>query len=616
MIVMRIFIVIIACLCITHAHANLADHELQTLLAGKSVLTFKNLTELPDHYLKQSEYDEAPAKHNFMLKAIAKSLQLRDYHNANKLIFMMQEEKMAQDQHVLMLMLTAKLAIMKNENDAALAILSDISTKISHSLALVKHRLIAIAYLKNQDYILSLKERMKIDKMLLSEKAKFGNNKLIWELLNSTPNNAIDTALHSRQSTPVQAWLELASIRKAQNPDPLQAQEDLHLWQKKYKKHPGQNFVNKKLTPAKPTYNNHASSATIALLLPQHGKLSKTADHIQKGFLAAYYDAQKRQGYQPKIQVFDSSNDINNAYRDAVNSGASVIVGPLSKNNIHHLMKNRRTPLPVTTLALNYMANQNYTLPNFFQFGLSPRDEAKQAAERANLDNHINAFMITSAKAWGQNVAKTFEEEWHRLGGNIVEKVTVDTATPLKDTFKDLMKSEEAKQSEKLALENPDNSDTEDRMYDFERRHDIDFIFLAIEPELARQIVPLLKFYYAGDVPVYAISVVYNDDSADNYDLDGIFICDMPWLISKTIKARRARKKIAAYWSNHFGQPARLYAYGIDSYHLATYLIKHPQSTNVSLAGITGNLYSSPENRIFRQLPWAKLKNGKANIID
>lgn len=57
-------------------------------------------------------------------------------------------------------------------------------------------------------------------------------------------------------------------------------------------------------------------------------------------------------------------------------TGASIVVGPLLKNNVEALMKSN-TPLNV--LALNQPETVR-SFPNICYFALSPEDEARDAA--------------------------------------------------------------------------------------------------------------------------------------------------------------------------------------------------------------------------------------------
>ena len=72
-------------------------------------------------------------------------------------------------------------------------------------------------------------------------------------------------------------------------------------------------------------------------------------------------------------------------------------------------MNKYRHTMPVTTLSLNYVVDSDDYSNNMIQFGLSPRDEARQVAERAHMHNLSNVIVITSAKPWGKQVTQVFE---------------------------------------------------------------------------------------------------------------------------------------------------------------------------------------------------------------
>ncbi|MCW8922317.1 MAG: penicillin-binding protein activator, partial [Gammaproteobacteria bacterium] len=60
----------------------------------------------------------------------------------------------------------------------------------------------------------------------------------------------------------------------------------------------------------------------------------------------------------------------------------------------------------------------------------------------------------------------------------------------------------------------------------------------------------------------------------------------------------------------------RLFALGIDSYHILynlNLLSKYPYAR---FAGQTGNIYMDENNRLHRELLWAKFRRGSARYID
>ncbi|WP_280522018.1 penicillin-binding protein activator [Candidatus Coxiella mudrowiae] len=64
------------------------------------------------------------------------------------------------------------------------------------------------------------------------------------------------------------------------------------------------------------------------------------------------------------------------------------------------------------------------------------------------------------------------------------------------------------------------------------RREDFDTIFLVANSRQERQIIPLLRFYYADDVSIYATSAIYSPSVIIDYDLDGMIFDDMPWVLA------------------------------------------------------------------------------------
>jgi uncharacterized protein len=59
----------------------------------------------------------------------------------------------------------------------------------------------------------------------------------------------------------------------------------------------------------------------------------------------------------------------------------------------------------------------------------------------------------------------------------------------------------------------------------------VDFIFLAARPSEALLIRPQLRFHYAGTLPIYATSSIYDPARSDNAELDGVLFADMPWRV-------------------------------------------------------------------------------------
>lgn len=343
----------------------------------------------------------------------------------------------------------------------------------------------------------------------------------------------------------------------------------------------------------------------VALLLPLQGQYAASAQAIRNGFLAAYYNQKQQNPNTPQVTVLDtSSQDVRSVYQQAINNGATFVVGPLTKNQVQELASQNLT---VSTLALNTLDSQR-TPSNMYLFSLSPQDETQQIAARAREDGHERAIIIAPNTPWGQSVASSFAAAWQSAHGQIADTLMFNKQQDLASSMgsllhvdKDVVTSQGFKkvQEENIPL-------------DQLRRQDFDMVFMAASPQQARLIKPLLTFYFAGQIPVYATSTVYTGRPSpqNDRDLNGVMFCDMPWVLDSSSQLPPGigsiQSRVATLWPG--GSNSKLYAMGVDSYFLMNDL--HGLSGSNAYDGATGDLYLGPDRQIHRKLQWAKIENG------
>jgi outer membrane PBP1 activator LpoA protein len=266
----------------------------------------------------------------------------------------------------------------------------------------------------------------------------------------------------------------------------------------------------------------------------------------------------------------------------------------LTKPDVQTIAKMGELPAP--TLALNYLDPHQAAPAQLYQFGLSPLDEARQAAALARQNGAQSALIIAPDNNWGATVAQGFQNQWQALGGNVADTLFFTGAIPAwAAQIRDFLRF---KQSDKNTPPN--------------RRQDFDVIFLAADPHAARQIRPLLKFYSAGNVPVYATSLIYSgapQPALDN-DLNGIVFCDVPWILNKRTALATLRQRLALFWPLDFRQNIRLYALGVDAYYLAEQLSRLAISPAKNFAGATGVLSLNDQQRMVRKLTCMQFRAG------
>lgn len=329
----------------------------------------------------------------------------------------------------------------------------------------------------------------------------------------------------------------------------------------------------------------------VALLLPLQGNLGNAGQAIRDGFMSMYYQTLAKDKNPPVIKIYNTADgrSINTIYQQAISEGAKVVIGPLDKASVADLQNAGNFPVP--TIALNDTTNQQ-PIQNLYQFGLSPLDEARQVADKAAADGHHQALLIYPQGAWGQAIAQTLTKRWEKEGGTIVDSLAVSDNDPA--------------MSQKIAKLL--------QVHDGVPRHDMDVIFLIASPITAREIKPLLKFYFVDNVPVYGASLLYTGLSHPNNDLDlnGVQFCDMPFVLDSTGPWAKARAQWLSTWPVALQSYVRLFALGMDAELLSAHLNDLGASPQQGLPGATGTLYRDSANHIWRQLKWATFVNGQA----
>ena len=357
---------------------------------------------------------------------------------------------------------------------------------------------------------------------------------------------------------------------------------------------------------------DHPSPKHIAVLLPLSGPTAAPAQAVLNGFLAAYYASQNgATAPLPVIKIYDSTANVLQDYQQAILDGADFVVGPLTKANVQLLLE--KADIKVPTLALNYSVKDQRPPSNFYQFALSPESDAQAIAQRANQQGYHHAITLTPEGQWGTNVVNAFNQQWQQDGGSIVAAMAFTIDDSLSDSISTLLNTDQST----ARRDNLQWLLKEKIAFTPRRRQDVDMIFLNALPTQAQQVLPLLRFYYAGDLPIYATSQIYNGTPNPQHDkdLDGIQFPIMPWAIDPTPDAFALRQQLQHLWGVNFKQYSLLYAFGADAYTLTTHLAAFRHLAQYGLAGNTGVLYLGAHQHIERHLQWAKFENGIPVLI-
>ncbi|MEE4145015.1 MAG: penicillin-binding protein activator [Halieaceae bacterium] len=423
----------------------------------------------------------------------------------------------------------------------------------------------------------------------------------IWQDLQRIDTEQLEQAAGAAVDARWQVWLELALLTRA----PLAAQlQSLPLWLQTNPQHPAANPL-----PGGLGYllNPPPGTQKVALILPLSGRLAAAGRAVRDGYLAGYYAA--RESGSPPMDVMvldqDAYGSASAAYDAALAQGASIVVGPLSKEAVAELSSRPDRTVPV--LALNRLDAEEITAPGssaLVQFALAPEDEARDVARLAFGQGARTALILRPAGDWGSKVAEALIERWQELGGHIANSVTYNDREDYSDSVKEALG---IPASEQRAQEIRDILGAK-LEFNARRRQDVDVIFLlSSNGAEARSLKPLLAFHYAASVPVYAISSIYSGvpDPRDR-DLDGVRFVEMPWLLGGSAGLKTA---IAA-GNTGSDSYTRLNALGADAYLLQSQFLRLQAGADALFRGSTGLLSMDPQLRIERDLVLVKFDDG------
>jgi outer membrane PBP1 activator LpoA protein len=347
------------------------------------------------------------------------------------------------------------------------------------------------------------------------------------------------------------------------------------------------------------------SAPHIALMLPLSGRTSAPAAQIRDGFMTAYY--QLPANARPRLRVYDTATaSIAESIAKAAAAGAEFVVGPLTREEVtasSELMSNRP---PI--LALNFLPPDKPAPERYYQFALSPEDDARAVARYIGATDKRRGVVLVPEGDWGARVAAAFEEELRAAGGYVLGTASYNAAErDYRASIMNVLRTDDSTTRElrvqaaigqKLSTDHPPR-----------RRADIQFIFAPVAPNqftTARLLRPQLRFHFAGDIPTYTLGDAYEPHPTANQEIDGVMFPDMPWMLGDAGLSAEVHEAARAF-SDSPARRGRLFAFGYDAFRIATSL---QRGQPVNPQGLTGTLSIDAQGRVRRDLEWVRIKGG------
>ncbi len=308
-----------------------------------------------------------------------------------------------------------------------------------------------------------------------------------------------------------------------------------------------------------------------------------------------------------ELKIYDTtSQPMSQLLAQVQQDGATIVVGPLLKENVEEVMKSNTS---LNVLALNQPGKVE-NRPNLCYFALSPEDEARDAARHIHDQGKQTPLLLVPRGALGDRVVSAFADEWLKLGGGTVLQQRLGSTAELKSGVNgggiSLTGSPVSTQPSSVdsSLGNPGDVPVSSG-------GSIDAAYIVATPEQIGYIKPLIAMRNGSqsNVTLYASSRSAQGTSGPDFrlEMEGLQYSEIPMLAgSNPALMQQALSAVRNDYSL-----ARLYAMGADAWSLANHFAQMRQSPGYELNGNTGDLTATTDCVINRKLSWLKYQQGQ-----
>ena len=505
---------------------------------------------------------------------------------------------------------------------------------------------------------------------LLATADKQKNIDATWQVLASMSPQQVQSLVINADENVLQGWLDLQRVWSENRNDADMMKAGITDWQTRYPQNPGATMLPTPLTGAQNF--QPASANKIALLLPLNGQASIFGKTIQQGFEAAKnagtapvspvsapqpaaVEAQPaaqtsgdvaspaqvstaeltKQPQTPpaetaatgqavastpanpgaELKIYDTSaQPLDQVLNQVQQDGASIVVGPLLKNNVEELMKSQTA---LNVLALN-QPEATEDRPNICYFALSPEDEARDAARHIHEQGKQSPLVLVPRSALGDRVTNAFAEEWHKLGGSTVLqqkfgstaelKMGINGGTGIAMTGSPVSASLPQQQGVTIGGLTIPAAPSEAQITGNGK---VDAAYILATPDEIALIKPMITMRTGSqsNVTLYASSRSAQSNAGPDFrlEMEGLQFSEIPMLAGNN--PQLMQQALSAVRNDY--SLARLYAMGVDAWTLANHFSEMRQMPGFTITGNTGDLSAAQNCVINRKLSWLTYQQGQ-----
>lgn len=607
-------------------------------------------------YLQQMQQSSDDSKTQWQLLAIRALLQEGQTQQASELYSQL-PGNIIDTQQQEQLLLLAQIKAAQQDYAAASAILKKIDFNRLDATQQQSYYSAVIAANQTQPSLTLLRAYI-AQEPLLGNDARQKNIDDTWQALASmTPEQMNSLVINADENT-LQGWLDLQQVWSSNRTDLDKLKAGIQDWKIRYPNNPGAKSLPTQLSDLRPASTDSASVSKIALLLPLNGQPGLFGRTIQQGFEAA-----KSQGTEPvtvpqrsaisseqttgeqtgdhnpvtqditessqvtgvasapanpnaEVKIYDtSSQPIDQVIAQAQQDGATLIVGPLLKNDVDALAQ--------INSGLNILAlNQPETVqsrPNICYFALSPEDEARDAAHHIWQQEHRSPLLMVPSNALGERVAKAFAHEWQSLGGGTVLQQRLGSLSDLKRgvnggsglalTGTPVVTANNPPESVTIGGLTIPTVPVEPQVVT--DGGNVDAVYIVATADEMALIKPMITMRTGsrGGAQLYASSRSSQGATGPDFrlEMEGLQYSDIPLLSGGNPQLMQQ----ALSSVNNDYSLARLYAMGVDAWSLANHFTELRQTPGFAINGNTGQLTATPDCVVNRKLNWLQFNQGQ-----
>ncbi|NDL63566.1 penicillin-binding protein activator [Acerihabitans arboris] len=633
----RVLPVVLAALIL----AACSGQEPQTPAGGGQVKAGANA----DYYLQQMQQADNDSKTDFQLLAIRALINEGKTDRAQQLLGTL-PQALTDVQQREQLLLSAELAVAQKRPQDAAAALQKLDPGQLTAEQQARFLQVRIAAGQGQQPSLDLLRAYIAQEPLLKDQAHQQNIDQTWQTLLAFSAQPQANLVINADENVLQGWLDLQHVYQDNKQDPALLKAGIRDWQTRYPQNPAAKTLPTQLNQV---LNYQPSSAgQIALFLPMSGQAQVFSSAIQQGFNAARNGVNTApvdpapaggtaaatppaqppaatpitagQASGTQVKIYDtSSQPLPALLAQAQQDGATMIVGPLLKNEVEQLYASQST---MNILALNQPEHlQNR--PNICYFSLSPEDEARDAANHIFQQHRQQPLLLVPRGSLGDRVVKAFADAWTKAGGGAVLEQRIGAVGELKQAINSGSGIQLSGQPVSSAAPSEPQSVTIAGLTIPAPPSDaavspsatgggaVDAVYIIATPSELALIKPMIDMRTSSRarLGLFASSRSYQADAGPDYrlEMEGLEFSDIPLLAG-------ANPGLLQQTSAQFKEDyslVRLYAMGMDAWTLVNHFSEMRQIPGFQVAGDTGQLSATPDCVINRKLSWLKYQQGK-----